>query len=242
MEKIITMQNIRRFAYVNNGVCTQPVRGMVVFFPGLNNKDMHAFDPIEGEFYGAQGILYVIPYNNPWSWMNKQAVGYTDEILDVLFDAYDLPAGTPVVSCGRSMGGLASLVYTNYAKRTPAACIANCPVCDAVSHFTEREDLPRTMYSALYNEEGTLEDALKSISPLHLADKMPRIAYHIFHCEEDMSVNMQAHSDKLVEKLRALSYNVTYDTVPGRGHCKLTLEMQRLFAQYALDAVEKAQK
>ena len=62
------------------------------------------------------------------------------------------------------------------------------------------------------------------------------------HCEEDMSVNMQAHSDKLVEKLRALSHNVTYDTVPGRGHCKLTLEMQRLFAQYALDAIEKAQK
>lgn len=242
MEKIITIENLRKFAYVNDQVCVRPIRGIVVFFPGLNNRDMHAFDPVEGEFYGAQGILYVIPYNNPWSWMNRQAVEYTDEILDVLFGAYALPETTPIVSCGRSMGGLSSLVYVNYARRTPAACIANCPVCDAVFHFTEREDLPRTMYSALYHEEGTLEEALMRISPLHLAKQMPRIAYHIFHCEEDLSVNKQAHSDKLVEKLRALSYDVTYDTVPGRGHCKLTLEMQRRFAQYAVAAIEKAQE
>lgn len=237
MEKIITIETIRRFAYVNDAVCVRPIRGVVVFFPGLNNRDMHAFDPEEGEIFGEQGILYVIPYNNPWSWMNKQAVGYTDEILDVLFDAYDLPENTPVVSMGRSMGGLASLVYTHYAKRTPVACVANCPVCDAVYHFTEREDLPRTMYSALYYVEGTLEDALKSISPYHLAEHMPRVRYHIFHCDADQSVNMQMHSDRFVEKMRSLSHQVTYDVVPERGHCKLTYRMKERSMRYAMDAI-----
>lgn len=239
MEKIITIENIRKFAYVNNEVCTQPIRGIVVYFPGLNNKDMHAFDPVDGEFYGEQGILYVIPYNNPWSWMNRQAVGYTDEIIDVLFDAYHLPADLPIVSSGGSMGGLASLVYMVYAKRTPVACVANCPVCDAVFHYTERDDLPRTMYSALYHEEGTLEDALRSISPLHLVEKMPKAAYHIFHCEEDLAVNKQAHSDQFVMKMRELSHDVTYDTVPGRGHGKLTLQMKKRFAAYVLAAIAR---
>lgn len=239
MEKIITMENIRRFAYVNDAVCVRPVRGVAVYFPGLNNRDMHDFDPEEGELFGEAGILYVIPYNNPWSWMNRQAVGYTDEIIDVLFRAYDLPENTPVVSMGRSMGGLASLVYTYYAARTPVACVANCPVCDAVYHFTEREDLPRTMYSALYHEEGTLEEALKSISPLHLAEKMPRVRYHIFHCGEDRAVNMQMHSDRFVEVMRKAGQDVTYDIVPGRGHCKLTLKMKKRFEQYAMDAILK---
>lgn len=237
MEKIITIENIRKFAYVNSDVCTRPIRGIVLHFPGLNNKDMHAFDPEEGEFYGEQGILYVIPYNNPWSWMNKQAVGYTDEIIDVLFDDFQLPADLPIVSSGRSMGGLASLVYMAYARRTPVACVANCPVCDAVFHFTERDDLPRTMYSALYHEQGTLEEALKSISPLHLAEKMPEASYHIFHCEADQAVNMQAHSDKFVAKMREYSHNVTYDTVPGRGHCKLTLKMKKRYEEYVLAAI-----
>lgn len=239
MEKIITFEKIRQFAYVNDGVCRRPIRGLMVFFPGLNNKDMHAFDPDEGEFYGEQGILYVIPYNNPWSWMNKQAVAYTDEIIDVLFRTFDLPENTPVIANGRSMGGLASLVYTYYAARTPAACLANCPVCDAVFHFTEREDLPRTMYSALYHEEGTLEDALKSISPVHLAEKMPRIPYHIFHCDADLSVNKQMHSDRFVEKMRETGHTVTYDVAEGRGHCKLTLPLKRLMAQYALEAIKE---
>lgn len=141
MEKIITIDNIRKFAYVNNKICKQPIRGIVVYFQGLNNRDMYELDPDEGQFYADQGILYVIPYNNPWAWMNKLAVGYTNEIINVLFRAYGLPENLPIVYSGMSMGGLGALVYTVYAEHKPTACIANCPVCDAVYHFSEREDI-----------------------------------------------------------------------------------------------------
>lgn len=151
-------------------------------------------------FYAEKGILYVEPYNNPWAWMNNQAVKYTDEIIDVLIEKYALDENIPIVSTGLSMGGQSALVYTAKAKRIPVACVANCPVCDVVYHFTERKDLPRTLYSSLFNEAGTLEDALKSISPLHLIDKMPNVKYHIFHCDEDKSVNIDAHSKKLNER------------------------------------------
>ena len=173
MNKIITYETIRSFAYVNAAICKKPIKGIVINFCGLNNKDMYDEDTNEGVYYGDEGVIYLHPYNNPWSWMNAQAIAYTDEIVDVLFEKYDLPKDTPVVSMGHSMGGLASLVYTKYSRRTPVACISNCPVCDLVYHFTERPDLPRTIYSAFWNEEGELNDILKRYSPFHLAPEMP---------------------------------------------------------------------
>ena len=237
MERIIRFETLSSYAYVNVVVCKMPIKGVVLSFFGLNGKNMYQNDTLEGEFYGSHGLLYVVPYTNPWAWMNSQAVGYTDEILDVLFSHFELPENTPVISTGGSMGGLSALVYCVYAKRTPAACVANCPVCDMEYHFTERPDLPRTIYSALWNTEGTLSDGLRSISPLHLAEKMPKIPYHIFHCGNDHSVNPEHHSEKMVEKMKNLGLSVTYDFVPDRAHCDLTYAMKKRFANYILQAV-----
>jgi len=238
MEKIINYDNLRKFAYVNDSICKKPVKGIVISFFGLGGMAMYDNDFTDGEFYAEEGILYVVPYNNPWAWMNKQAVAYTDEIIDVLIGKYNLSDNIPIVSTGGSMGGQSALVYTAYAKHQPVACVANCPVCDVVFHFTERKDLPRTLYSALFNEPGTLEDALKSISPLHIIDKMPKVKYHIFHCNKDMAVNIDAHSKKLISEFDKRRYEFTFDVVEGRGHCDLTLEMKRKFAEYAINAIE----
>lgn len=240
MEKMITYESLRSFAYVNDQICKQPVRGIVVSFFGLGTQDMFDADTAEGKFFAEKGILYVVPYNNPWAWMNRQAAAYTDEILDVLIDRYGLGDELPVVSTGGSMGGQSALVYMSYAKRTPISCVANCPVCDAVFHFTERPDLPRTMYSALYYENGTLDEVLRSISPLHLIGKLPQVKYHIFHCSEDRAVNKERHSDVFVEKMRQSGYDLTYDIVPGRGHCDLTEDMKVKYLQYAVEDVEGA--
>ena len=239
MEKIMNYENLRSFTYANDTICKKPIKGIVISFFGLGGATMYDNDFAEGEFYAEKGILYVVPYNNPWAWMNNQAVKYTDEIIDVLIEKYALDENIPIVSTGRSMGGQSALVYTAKAKRTPVACVANCPVCDVVYHFTERKDLPRTLYSSLFNEAGTLEDALKSISPLHLIDKMLKVKYHIFHCDEDMAVNIDAHSKKLIAEFDKRKYDFTFDVVAGRGHCDLTLEMKRKFAEYVINAIEQ---
>lgn len=236
MERIITKENLRSFAYCNNEICKRPVRGVVVYFYGLGGQFLFDEDTDEGRLYAEKGILYLVPYQNPWAWMNRQTVALTDELLDVLFSALHLPETTPVVSTGKSMGGLSALVYTAYAKRTPAACITNCPVCDLPFHFTERPDLPRTLYSAFCTYEGTLEDALRSASPLHLTHKLPDIPYVIFHCEEDRAVNKQIHSDRFVEQLRQ-NHRVDYYPVPGRGHCDLTEEMWERYHTCAIEAI-----
>ena len=236
MERIITLQNFRSFAYCNHEICTKPIRGIVVYFYGLGGQFLFGEDTDEGKLYAEKGILYLVPYQNPWAWMNRQTVDFTDELLDVLFAALDLPETTPIVSTGKSMGGLSALVYSYYAKRRPVACVTNCPVCDLPFHFTERPDLPRTLYSAFHTYEGTLEDALRSASPLHLVQRMPDISYVIFHCEEDQAVNKQIHSDQFVEQLRQ-DHTVTYYPVPGRGHCDLTEEMWQRYHTCSIEAI-----
>lgn len=237
MEKIMRYETLKNFAYVNDAICKKPIHGIVIAFFGLGNQTRYPVDSIEGEFYAEQGILYVYPYNNPWHWMNRQGVDYTDEIIDVLMDHYGLDDNIPIVSTGGSMGGQSALTYMVYAKHTPVACVVNCPVCDTVYHYTERDDLPRTLYSAVYGYAGTLEEGLKSISPLHLVDKMPNAEYHIFHCTEDKAVNIDKHSARFVSAMLAAGKSVTYDTVTGRGHCALTLPMKKLYSQYIVQAI-----
>ncbi len=239
MEKIINSENYRSFAYVNDGIISGKIKGLVVRFHGLGGQEMFDEETNEGKFFAERGILYVVPYQNPWAWMNSVTVKLADEIIDVLFSKYSLPESTPIVSCGDSMGGQSCLVYAAYAKRTPISCAANCPVCDVVFHFTERPDLPRTLYSALGYYEGTLEDALKSISPLHIGVNMPRITYHIYHCDRDMAVNIDIHSGKFVSLLSENGYDVDYRIVKDKNHCDLDEEKWNEYLCLIASDIEK---
>ena len=237
MQKMITAENIRDFAYVNENICKKPIRGIVLSFFGLGTCVMYDKDIIEGEICAEQGLLYAAPYTNPWSWMNRQAVAYADEVVDVLIEKYGLSEDIPIISTGGSMGGQSALVYCVYSRRTPKACVVDCPVCDAVYHFTERKDLPRTFYSALFAENCSFDEALRSISPLHLADKLPKIPYHILHCETDTLVSPEEHSKKFAEALAQKGHSVTLDILGGRGHCDLSLEGKRKFWDYVITSI-----
>jgi dipeptidyl aminopeptidase/acylaminoacyl peptidase len=239
MEKIITYEKLRNFAYVNDKIVKMPIKGIVLNFFGLGCQAMYWDDDKYAKFFAENGILWVVPYNNPWAWMNKQAVDYTDEIIDLLIEKYDLPNDIKIVSSGGSMGGYSALLYTMKAKRTPVACVADCPVCDMVYHFTERVDLPRTIYSAFYNENGTLDEILESNSPYHLAEKMPRVKYHVFHCDKDSCVNIDKHSRAFVERMEECGHSITFDIVNDKDHCQLTPEAEEKYLNYCKDAILK---
>ncbi len=237
MDKIINYDNLRNFAYSNDSLCSGKIQGIIVSFFGLGIADMYSTDTFEGEYYAKHNIIYLVPYTNPWAWMNNQSIAYTDEVVDVIMKHYNLPKDIPIASVGASMGGLGALVYMVYAKYTPVVCVANCPVCDLPYHFTERPDLPRTIYSAIYNEPGDFQDVLKAHSPLHLIDKMPNADYYIFHCENDSAVKIDLHSDPFVNKMKS-SHRITYHVVPARGHCQLTLDMFKLYLDYPLIVIQ----
>jgi len=222
----VTYENFRLFAFSNDRQIQGDIRGIVVHFTGMGCDERFDGTLLEGDWFAERNIIYLVPYGNPWAWMNRQEVELTDELIDILFEQYDLPEEFPIVSTGLSMGGQGALTYMAYAKRTPVACVANCPVCDMPFHYTERADLPSSYYSAYRYEEGTMEEILPKFSPLHLAEslRLPKVKYTIFHCTEDLSVNKELHSDRLVEAMQKAGYDVTYRIVPDRGHCDLPPE------------------
>lgn len=234
MEKIITYETLRNFTYSNDHLIKGEPRGIVLNFLGLSFSSMINEDPVQGVEYAREGVIYLVPYYNPWCWMNQSTVPLIDEILEVLCAHYGM-SSPRIVSSGVSMGGLCSLVYCAYAKITPVACVANCPVCDLVYHFTERPDLPKSLYSAFYTYEGTMEEALRTASPVHLVSRMPKISYTVFHCEKDLSVNIDRHSVRFVEEMRPYG-EVTLIRVPERGHGDLSEEAKEAYKNAILSA------
>ena len=63
-----------------------------------------------------------------------------------------------------------------------------------------------------------MDEVLRRFSPLHLASEMPDVTYFVFHCTDDKSVNIDAHSEKFVAAMTP-AHNVTFIKVPGCGHC-----------------------
>lgn len=230
MDKIINYDNLRYFAYTNADLINGEVKGIVLDFQGLGFSLMYNEHTEDGISDAQNGIIHIVPYYNPWSWMNKQTVNYIDEIVDVLIDHFKLSDDVKIVASGGSMGGMCALIYTYYAKRTPIKCVTNCPVCDMVYHYTERPDLPRTIYSAFGSYEGTLDEALRSQSPLHLAENMPDIEYVHFHCTADSAVNYEKHGVVFSDKMKECGKNYKFITVPDREHCSLGEFYREYFA------------
>ena len=221
----ITRETVDSYAFTNASQLSGEIRGIVLCFHGLGGCASLITEPdVFARAYAQAGLLYIMPYDSPWSWMNDTAVRTTDQILSAVQEKYGLDPSLRVVSTGGSMGGLSCLIYARYAGHPISAVAANCPVCDLPTHFTERPDLPRTIYSAFAHYSCGVEEAVRLHSPLHQADRLPDIPYYIVHGDGDTAVNKALHSDRLVAKMRQLGYSVEYREVPGMLHCQLPQE------------------
>lgn len=209
---------INEVAWVGRELVKGKIRGVVLSFHGLGGG-LKTAATTEDRAWAACGGLAVYPYYGPWAWMNRGARAMVDELVDAIYVAYRLPARTPLISTGGSMGGQASLLYTRYAKHPVAACLANCPVCDLKYHFHERPDLPPTIRHALFGYSGKFENLLAEHSPLAQVAAMPDIPYRIIHAGQDKAVAKSRHSDPMVAAMRRRGLKVDYVEIPDMGHC-----------------------
>ncbi len=235
MNKVINYENLRRLAYSNDELC-KDIKGIVLEFSGCSIYNMYHEHTNAGKFYAKHDILYVIPYYNPWAWMNKPAVEFVDEIVDVLFKHFNLDENTPIASTGGSMGGQGAIVYTARAKRTPAICISNCPNADLSFGLKNNNNHLRTLYSAFWYEDGDIEDVVKKYSPIDIVDELPESAeYHLFHGDNDESLNYTVNSKRLYEKMLKRGLDVTFMLCKGRGHATVVIDSDVPAKQYILD-------
>lgn len=221
----ITPEDIALFARTNEELLTDTPCAIVLIFHGLGGGGNMRCELGELSKKCAENkILTIHPYYGPWSWMNLSAIKFVDKIVECACEKYGLDINKiPIISTGGSMGGHSALNYAKYAKVTPKACFADCPVCDFAFHAYEREDLPRTVYLALCDYDMPLEDAIKMHSAYHLAPEMPDIPYYIAHGSQDSAVNKKIHSDRFVERMRQCGKNVTYIEIEGMEHCQMHL-------------------
>ncbi len=211
-------QRLKQVAWIGDAWVKKPIRGVVLSFHGLGAPAVKTQPSTEELGWAQAGGLVVFPYYGPWCWMNRQARTLVDEIVESVYATYKLKKSVPLVCTGGSMGGGSSLLYTRYAKRPVAACYALFPMCDAVYHFNERVDLPRTFHQAFLGYKGSLTSLLKEHSPRWQVPHMPRIPYLIVQGDKDMSVSKAHHADPMVAAMRRRRLDVDYVEVPNMGH------------------------
>jgi dipeptidyl aminopeptidase/acylaminoacyl peptidase len=214
----MNIECVRQVSWIGDNYLERKIRGVVLVFHGLGyTGDKQGPDTFEFEVARAGGLV-VFPYYGPWSWMNRHAREFTDELVDSVYECFSLSGDIPLISTGGSMGGLASLLYARYAKRPASACLALFPVCDLKYHFHERPDLPKTILHAFRGFDEDEEALFDENSPLSQVASMPDIPYFIVHGSKDAAVSKQMHSDRLVEKMRDRNMNVKYMEVPYMQH------------------------
>lgn len=206
--------------WLNTAFLKGNIRGAVVYFHGQGGG-IHpdsASSPVEIAL-GEAGFLLVYPYYGPWAWMNRQARVFTDELIDRIYREFELDDSLPLISMGQSMGGCASLLYCISGKRRPVGCCAIFPVCDTVHRFSQRNPATAAaMRHAFAGYPEPFESVLIEHSPLHQAEKMPRIPYLFIHGEADKDVDPIANSQCMTDKLKSLGHDVEYISVPQMGH------------------------
>lgn len=212
-------QHPREVAWLGDDLLTGSPTGVLLSFHGLGGAPLKLeADPWDRQLADL-GALVVMPYYGPWSWMNREARVFVDALISEVYRQYDLdPARVPLVLTGGSMGGCSALLCARYTTHRPVACLADRPVCDLPYHFSERGDLPRTLYHAFGHYPGCWSDLLEEHSPLHQVEALPDIPYRFVHGNADEAVNKAVHSDRLVQVMRARGLHAEYAEVAGMGH------------------------
>lgn len=214
----MTKEKMHAMAWIGDQFVVGPITGVIIAFHGLGDHGLKTVPAYEENEWAAAGGLVVMPYSGPWSWMNRGARAFLDELIDAIYAHYNLSPSVPLIIRGGSMGGYSALLYTRYSKHKIKACQALFPVCDLKYHFSERPDLPRTIHHAFYGYEEEMEALFKEHSPVDQVQSLPRIPYQILHGDADPAVNKAVHSDRMVAAMRANGLEVEYIEVPGMGH------------------------
>jgi dipeptidyl aminopeptidase/acylaminoacyl peptidase len=208
------------------------IKGVALSFHGCGVTSMKTTPETYERAWAQKGWLVIYPYYGPWSWMNSDARAFVDELVDAVYENYALDDNIPLVCTGMSMGGLASFIYSRYAKRRVSACLAIFPACDLRNHINDRPVLPRSIHHAFRGYPGDMDTFFKENSPIEQIENLPDIPYLIVQGDCDTYVNKELHSDKMVALMKERNLKVRYIEVSGMEH-----QVEKMPIQVILDII-----
>lgn len=212
--------NLTEFAFVNEDALRGEARGVVVNFRGFTDQDRRTGSGPFARHLGEKGVLYLLPYTNPWAWANDRAFAFADECLDALYEKYGLTKNeTPFMAAGGSMGGMTALLYPLFGSYRPRAVAADCPVCDLRRCLAESEAIRCAFYDAYFHLDPETETARHD--PMTRAGELPEIPYCVVSGGRDTAVREETQILPFLAGLRARKLDVTHLSVPDMLHCDL---------------------
>lgn len=243
LKDLITKQNYSLLCFSNKDYIKGEIKGVATAFHGYCSFETHSEPKILEAELADRGILTVYPYYGPWAWANKTAMETIDRLIELTYEINCLDYDkVPLVINGKSMGGMTALAYTHYTKFKVAGCAADCPVTDLVKLIEMRPEIYRAMITAFAHYSCSLEEAMKSVSPIEFINEMPYIPYYIVQGDSDCEVECHTHSMTYVPMLRKAGRDVTFRLVHDMQHCEMPENEFGLFCDFIEKCIAENRK
>lgn len=236
--KQIRPDNLLDYAFVNEDTLVRPLRGICVCFHGYTDATMYEKSDAFARTLGEKGVAWVFPYYSVWAWMSRNSQEFNEQVLDAVYERLGADESVPLIVSGGSMGGLTALNYLIYGKRKAIGCALNCPVTDMNKIFADQRDFRRAILSAHIEKDASLEEIMKTYSPVCFAESLPHIPYFFVFGQAD-TYFFNTQMPPMIEKLRQYKIKHTLLTVPGMKHCDLSHhpEAQDAFGDFIVSLV-----
>ena len=238
MDKAFLKAHFERFCYTNGELLHGDIRGVALCFTGLGHIANPSEDMTEAPAAAERNILYITPCYNPWSWMNRETVGFVDMLVEIAMEKWDIPKDAPVGVYGRSMGGYSVFHYAMQSRHNVVAGALNCPACNMEYevYVCGIEAITRAYYTSAMGHCDDFAAYVRDNSPLNLVGRLKRIPYRFAVGMQDPLLAPSQHSLKLAPLLRDAGYAVEVVEYPRAGHCNigadgLRAEHEWLFAK-----------
>ena len=222
MDKRALAEHFDKLAHNNRHLLKGEIRGILLYFRGLGYTLNPTMDTCSYDMCAENGILFLFPQYNPWSWMNAGTVRYVDAIIDTAIELHGLAKDVPVGIYGGSMGGYSTFHYAKKSKHRIVAACVNCPCVNMEYECFVTGLTLRTYYESVMEDTDDFAAYVRENSPLRMVEALPRIPYRFAVGHKDELLFPAQHAFPMLEKMLAAGHDVTRVDYPDMGHCNYT--------------------
>ena len=222
MDKNFLKANFGRVCLTNIELIKGEIKGIALYFTGLGHTSQPANDMVAAPVCAENGILYILPFYNPWCWMNKKTVSYIDTIVDTAKELYNIKSDVLVGIYGGSMGGHNTFHYAVKSKHKIVAAAVLCPCCNMEYEMAySTNTIFRSYFESATEDTDDFNAYIHDNSPINMVEKLPKIPYLFAVGLKDTVLVPSMHSDLMIEKMLEAGHEVDRIDYPEVAHCNL---------------------
>ncbi len=222
MDKQFLKSYFHKLCLSNIDLINGEIKGITLYFTGLGHASQPMNDMVAAPICAESGILYILPFYNPWCWMNEKTVKYIDAIIDTAKELYNIKNDVPVGIYGGSMGGHNTFIYLTKSKHKIVAAATLCPCCNMEYEMSySTNTIFRSYFESAIEDTDNFKAYMHENSPVNMADKLPKIPYLFAVGLKDTVLVPSMHSDLMIARMLENGHDVERIDYPEVAHCNL---------------------